>query len=420
MASINPFSSLAQLFNAGHQNPNRSGSLNPQISEPRLNPASDKPDVLLSDKNSIGISVVYQSFASKFASFSSFEQAPPSEETNEEVSFFDYEKVANNVLNFIGSSIQAAKARGADSSELETMFDQARTGVEQGFSEAKEQLLDLNLLDEELEEGIDTSRSLIDEGIDNLHQGIFSADTDEVKPTQVPDDQDNELFIQQTALSIAKQFTSDIYRSQSMSSDLTIETADGDLVTISFSHLQEQMSSEQANYGSGGGYQYMSYDKSSSSYQELNFSFSIEGSLDKEEQQAIGALIKDINKLQKEFFDGDIDKAFKQALKLGFDTSELNGFSLNLEKTTTSVASQTYQEVANTPVDGGDLARYSKPLFDFADQFNKVQQQSLQIFDSQVEQLQQLMDQVFDAEFGHFEDSMDRLNKFNHFIEQLK
>ena len=418
MANINPFSSLAQLFHSGQQKFGQASTFNPQVKDTGATPAGSRPELLLSDKNSIGLNVVYQSFNSKFAEFSSFNQSQPIETPNEESGLFDFEKVAENVLGFISSSIQAAQSRGVTDSKLESMFDQARSGVAQGIDEAKTQLSDLNLLDEDLEQGIENSRSLINDGIDKLYQNTFSNDEQDIAATK----SNNELFsAEQLGLSsIAQSYSKDQYHSQSLSSDLTIETADGDLVTISFSHIQEHMASQRESYAADQSGQRYSYASSSSSYQELNFSFSIEGSLDEDEQKAIGDLIKDISKLQKEFFDGDVNKAFEQALKLGFDSKELNGFSLDLEKTTTSIVSQTYQEVAQSTPGANDLARYTRPLFDFAEQFKQLEQQSNALFGDQFDHLQQLMDKVFEAEFGHMEDNEQKLGIFNNFIEQLK
>jgi len=410
MRNINQFLPPGLLQNSGHhaaKHPHFSSANN----ERTINPTNNvDADYVGSQKNAVGISVVYRAFASQFSSISSFGQPEVQPEPEEESSnFFDFDKVAENVLAFVGSSIQAAKSRGAEDSELETMFEQARNGVNQGIGEAKEQLADMNLLDEELEEGIEQSRSLIHQGIDKLHQNIFEQE------------QDNDIQpIATSGATVAQLYSSDVYHGLSQSSDLTIETADGDLVTISFSHLKEQMQSEQGSYAAGNGFEQTSFSRSSSSYEELNFSFSISGELDEGEQEAINALISDINKLQKEFFTGDINKAFEQALQLGFDESELSGFSLNLEKTSTSVVSQAYQEIATLGDEhANELAKYTKPLMDFAQQFGKVREQSEQLLPPDFNYLQQLMDKVFEAEFNMLDDFEESMNTFNKFIEKL-
>jgi hypothetical protein len=51
-------------------------------------------------------------------------------------------------------------------------------------------------------------------------------------------------------------------------------------------------------------------------YQENSFSFSVNGELDEDELKAIGQLVADANELTEEFFNGDIETAFNQALEL--------------------------------------------------------------------------------------------------------
>jgi hypothetical protein len=68
----------------------------------------------------------------------------------------------------------------------------------------------------------------------------------------------------------------------------------------------------------------------SSEYNEVNFSYSVEDGLDKEEKSAIEALIKDVNSLQKDFFSGNVDQAFDKAIELSFDNEQIANFSMDL------------------------------------------------------------------------------------------
>ncbi|NQY66050.1 MAG: hypothetical protein HRT38_20705, partial [Alteromonadaceae bacterium] len=164
------------------------------------------------------------------------------------------------------------------------------------------------------------------------------------------------------------------------------------------------------------------YQSNTSSYKEINFLFSVEGDLDDEEIEAISALIKDINKIQKAFFNGNIEKAYEKALKLGFDDEQLNSFSLELQQTKMSYVSQTYNEIARYDDSANDeLARYVKPIMDFVEQFRQVQQNADDLFLQNQEvqgkgEFNKLLELVLNAEYGNNE---QLVNEFNKFIEKL-
>jgi hypothetical protein len=84
------------------------------------------------------------------------------------------------------------------------------------------------------------------------------------------------------------------------------------------------------------------------------------------------------------------------------------------------VVSQAYQEIATLGDEqANELAKYTKPLMDFAQQFDKVREQSEQLLPPDFNYLQQLMDKVFEAEFNMLDDFEESMNTFNKFIEKL-
>ena len=89
-----------------------------------------------------------------------------------ESSVFDFEKIAKNVLNFVGGAIKNAQNRGADSTELDSLFKQASSGVLKGIKLAEQDLA--GLMNEESANGISKSKSLVEEGITNLKREIFN------------------------------------------------------------------------------------------------------------------------------------------------------------------------------------------------------------------------------------------------------
>ena len=215
--------------------------------------------VSISEKSVVATKMVHQSISVKFTSIQDFNGAIKEAE-NELLNAFDFKAVAKNVMSFVNSSLSAAQSRGATTSELQEMLEQARQGANNGIDEAIEELGELNVLDGELSEGIEKARDLINAGLDETEEkligGILSGET---SPSSLT--------------SRAVEVSTNNYASQSNSSDLSITTADGDIVNISFSALEENQSSENLSYYAEQGSSGMSYQNSSSSYSEMNFSF---------------------------------------------------------------------------------------------------------------------------------------------------
>ena len=69
-----------------------------------------------------------------------------------EASLFDFEKIAKNVLSFVGGAIKNAQNRGADEDELKELFEQASSGVLKGIQLAEQDLA--GFLNEEIANGI--------------------------------------------------------------------------------------------------------------------------------------------------------------------------------------------------------------------------------------------------------------------------
>ena len=142
------------------------------MSQPDL--FSPKNEVALHNNAAVGTKSLYQAISRQFSSSFAvtFQEKNEVEEVPEEKSFFDFEKVANNVLSFIGNRIEAAKSDGVDQEGIEELLQQARSGIEQGFGEALKELEELSLLDDRLAENIQKSRTLIDDGINELQQNL--------------------------------------------------------------------------------------------------------------------------------------------------------------------------------------------------------------------------------------------------------
>jgi len=384
-------------------------------------PTESFDKLALSNRASISMKIVFQSVSSQISAkfekldFSSNENnttpikslsnnilvQEPLSETDSKIGIFDYEEVARTVMDFVGGSILAAKANGASDDELKEMFEQGKAGANLGIDQAIGDLKELALLNDDLSQGIEKSRELINKNIDDLYEQIFPKDKESNSKVELESPNSKKTAID-----------SQLYASHSKSSDLTITTTDGDVVSISFSELQEYANNERHEYKEDNKGLSKHYSSTSSQYHEINFSYSVEGELDNEEKIAIEELIKNVNSLQKDFFSGNVDKAFEKAIELGFDNEQISNFSMDLQQTKTSYVSQAYAEVAE--LDQKALPSSEKelrPLIDFLDHFRQLQQKADELLSKDGDAFGKLIDAVFKAEFGEEQEAKEKFDK---------
>jgi hypothetical protein len=259
-------------------------------------------------------------------------------------------------------------------------------------------------LNEEITNGISQSKTLIEDGIAKLKDDIFNPQALELEnPIQ--------SIVNSTRVTYEKQ----------ESVELSIRTTEGDTVNITFEDLQQfefnqkqlqrfSKETESDNkvvdsetFGSNPNTLAASETTKPVSdavkrtdvnveeleqvksdielikqntifYQANTFSFSVNGELDKDELKAIGQLIADTNELAEEFFNGDIETAFNQALELGFDEQELSSFALQLTKVENTAVIKAYETVSRFDSDSVDSepAKAVKPVADYLEKLLKV------------------------------------------------
>ena len=242
---------------------------------------------------------------------------------------FDFQSVADNVLQFITGRLGAARADGKSDDDLTVMMEQARKGVDMGFGAAREQLGDWATENEDIKTGIDQSYKLIQDGLEEFEKEFFGkVSTTEMGAAEMASRQQGYLEIQ---------------------------TKDGDKVVLRFNDSW-QVKSENSESGSQFSL------KSSQS-----FSFSLEGDLSSDEMDSIGKLIKGIDDLAGNFFSGNFEDLLKKAGELKLDDSQLASYSLKLKQSVK--LSQTYQGASS-------LQDLLKPLADYLPKLNQVQQQA--------------------------------------------
>ena len=262
---------------------------------------------------------------------------------------FDFEKVAKNVMRFVGGVIRGAADGGASDEKLNGLFSQAREGVSRGFAMAKKDLA--GFMNEELENGISKSRELIDTGIDDLETDIFNR--------QGVENGNLARVSTLAAASVANE----------QSGQLSIRTRDGDEVTFSFENLQSFQASQQTSFQAQTTNEEGDNGTTTSSvsvqqttafeyYERSGISFSLKGELDEAEMKSIADLVGQVQDLADTFYKGDVDKAFEEALSLGFDDKELVGYALQLNRSTQTDVLKAYENIQHYNEDNDERSQY--------------------------------------------------------------
>lgn len=284
------------------------------------------------------------------------------DKAEENKSAFDFEKVATNVLKFVGSVVRGAAKSGADEEKLTDLLGQARSGVAKGIALAEKDLA--GFMNPQITEGIRNSKEAIGEGINDLEKEVLSPfrGTMEIGAT------------------LSAQYA------ESQSAGLKIRTKEGDEVEIHFGQSSQfQYSASQqytapaanaadsgrapADAGQTSVTRQTTFAMEFSEYRGI--SFSVKGELDKEELGAISDLIKQITDVSKSFFDGDLDGALEKALELGYDDKELAGFALKLDsRQVMSEKISAYKEVSDG--DSSELKKYMRPIKEYMDELKSL------------------------------------------------
>jgi hypothetical protein len=387
--------------------------------------------------------------------------APKSDDPQQ--SLFDFNEVANNVLNFVGGAITNAKNKGADQEQLNKLFEQASSGVLQGITLAEKDLA--GFLNDEIANGISQSKGLIEQGIEKLKNDIFN-------PKAADDVSDKSQSVKSSL---------EVNVSKQQMGELNIRTRDGDQVRISFEDIQQfelrqsqienlvpaaqeapksqaavaapvtatspddvakQTSAdvvvedstqkptavkaidslETSETEPVKSSQTTVSEQNAVFYQHSSLSFSVTGELDKEELVAIGQLVADTNQLAEEFFNGDIETAFKQALELGFDDQELSSFALQLTKVENTQVIKAYETVSKYDSDNAkaeDPTKAVKPIADYLDKLLNVLEGSRSRFEDNKTYenvINDLLNRLGDVATP---DLITAINRFNDFNQKL-
>lgn len=263
--------------------------------------------------------------------------------------------VAGRILGFVEGAITASSD---DGEAALAKLAEARKGIAQGFEQAKDILKSLDAFNGQVEEDAESTYALLQRGLDAMQRPL-EAGGDTVGDFRAalasPGVGDGQIIAAQHA---------SYQRSDRF--ELRIKTQDGDTITL-------QISRDFAA-GRSSGYMKDEAGAALASRESVaagrDFNYTVDGSLDDDERQAVEQLLTDVKRLSDDFFSGDAAGAFEQALKLGHDTNEIAHFSLNLRQMETLKTAAAYAEVAaynEDPSVGAPqrLARTLAPLHDF-------------------------------------------------------
>lgn len=256
------------------------------------------------------------------------------------------EKVANNILGFIERRLTLDAADGATQEELASRLEAGMSGFKKGFAEAKQKLEALNFLAPEVEQDIGNTYDLVMNGIDKL-RAKFLGDLANSEPKPSLDNSasvapDASPVVAPVSAATAKTTPQKIYTSIRQST------------SISYTGLQAQDSAV-SNFSGFGGAQAREFSFSlttregdkvyikSTASQSIGvavdsraasssetFSLEIKGDLNQDELQAINDLLGKVNDLAGQFYQGNLEAAWNQAVDLGFDTTQIQDYKLSL------------------------------------------------------------------------------------------
>ncbi|MGY8830084.1 MAG: DUF5610 domain-containing protein [Pseudomonadales bacterium] len=255
------------------------------------------------------------------------------------------EKVAGRILGFIEQRLQSEQAAGADPSKLKDLLEQARSGVEKGFAEARKILDGMGVLQGKVASDIDDTYQKIQDGFSDLDKR-FNPDA----------------ALVEGSTNIAAY--SERFAAQAETFDMEVTTRDGDRLRISIAQASANWSQSGVVASSNGNGSSVVASSQSGNLQIGAWQVSVEGELDDEERAALEKLFGQVQDLSNKFYAGDLSGAFDRAMALDMDGEQLASMSLRLTQTTVRQATDAYSAVAQ---DGGQAASaVNSSLIDYA------------------------------------------------------
>lgn len=264
--------------------------------------------------------------------------------TSKNGSDFSPEKVAQRIMSHVGNYMEKLQKNGANDERLAAVFDTAKEAVQKGMDDAKDKLEALGwLTNGGVQEGIDETQSLLDEGFEALRKAFF-------EPTDVS-------AAGNVAMAAERSYRREDY------SQIQMTTQEGDVVKLNLYALSASSQAEAASMSENG----LAYSRYESLNQSFAFDFSVEGDLNDDELAAIQDMMESVGKVSDLFYDGDVAGALQKGFDMGFDASQLASFSMTLQTSQTAKSSQAvsaYGQNSGTRSIQAPLGEYRQALED--------------------------------------------------------
>ena len=314
--------------------------------------------------------------------------------SNLDASEYTPDKIANRIGQFVALGLDNARAQGKSEEEVQSLYDSAMKGVEQGFKEAKEILKNLDLLGGGIGEQVKATEDATFAALEKLSPAGQSQD---VAGTAT------------LGMASAQRYQ----RAEDF--NLSLQTKDGDTVKISFSRdFAAQQSNATVMDEQGNQVSLMDVSQSENS----GYQFKVEGNLSVEEIDAIQALVSDIGKVANDFFRGDVEKAFAQASNVAFDDSQLASMNLRMSRTEQYSAVQQYQQTQQleNPEQAQSGRRLGHLMREMRDSF---QNPALEFLSQAREAASQIMRGLVEQDSRFQDASPERQSKYQNDMERL-
>ena len=264
---------------------------------------------------------------------------------------------ANNILNAINGQLAVDVADGATQEELQSRLEAGLSGFLSGFDEAFEQLSALSEFTGDIRGDVLSTKTQVLAGLAETAEqlgldpsAIVQAQSDLEAQLSEHSQAAGEPETQVLNTAAPSLGAFDAFAASQNSFRFELETADGDKIEILVDSLK---AAELHANGKGASGQVA---------QQNQFEFRVEGELDSDELKAINDLLNQVNSVSESFFSGNVEQAFEQALSMGFDSEEIQSFSLKLTQTSFSQVQSTYGADTSSPADGAARAEPSKNL----------------------------------------------------------
>ncbi|AFL72375.1 DUF5610 domain-containing protein [Thiocystis violascens] len=317
-----------------------------------------------------------------------------SEFNNLDASEYTPDKIADRIGQFVALGLENARAQGKSEEEVQSLYDSAMKGLEQGFKEAKEILKNLDLLGGGIGEQVKATEDATFAALEKLSpanqsQGVTGTATLGIASAQ--------------RYQRAEDF------------ELSLQTKDGDTVKISFSRdFAAQQSNATVMDEQGNQVSLMDVSQSESS----GYQFKVEGNLSVEEIDAIQKLVEDVGKVANDFFRGDVEKAFAQVSDVSFDDSQLASMNLRMSRTEQYSAVQQYQQTQQleNPEQAQSGRRLGHLMREMSDSF---QNPALEFLSQAREAASQIMRGLVEQDSRFQEASPERQSRYQSDMERF-